>query len=242
MWRQNDNAASDACGRDGQFQYGVEITIEFKLTGGEVYYDTQSEGAGGDRIVSSARTGDVLSLELADRHPAWKIRFTAADKADFSGQVYTRCTPAEPRANIKLARDDMRYLATGLIPSGTSPFYGVYFVDGRDAGGCKAKLFQALGFDLRSPAFPALARFESMDVGARLGAHKKPGVVLDTDGMGRWLVDGVQPDATGWRFTLIELIPPNGSRGDSMTLDVMRTKTGISIPAWKRSYIRCVFS
>jgi hypothetical protein len=41
---------------------------------------------------------------------------------------------------------------------------------------------------------------------------------------------------------MIELIPPNGSRGDAMTVDVVRTKTGISIPAWKRDYTRCTFS
>ena len=39
--------------------------------------------------------------------------------------------------------------------------------------------------------------------------------------------------------TLTELIAPNGSRGDKTTVTILRTKTGISIPAWKRDYLRC---
>lgn len=240
VWRQNANTASDACGTDGNFEYGVEITIEFKLTGGEIYFEDQAEGSGADKVTSASKSGDVISLKLADRSPAWDIKFAGNNKASFYGQSFTRCTEAEPRANLVLGKDDLAYLSTGLVPSGTDPYYGVYFVDSRDAGGCKAKLYQALNFNLRSPAYPDIARVESEALKQKL-AGKKPGVPMDTDGMGRWLVEGGHTTATGWQFKLIELIPPNGSRGDAITVDVMRTKGGISIPAWKRSYTRCTY-
>src|SRR5689334_1241721 len=82
MWRSNDNSASDLCGTDGNFEYGVEITIEFKLSGGQIYFEDQAEGSGIDHIVSASKTGDVVTLEQADRHPGMKIKFMGKDKAD----------------------------------------------------------------------------------------------------------------------------------------------------------------
>jgi len=240
VWRMNDNKASDACGRDGKFQYGIEITIEFKMTGGEIYFEDQAEGSGGDRIVSASKSGDVATFEMAGPSP-WKIRLTGKNTADFDGRAMTHCEMAAPRSNMHLAKDDVRFLATGLVPSGTGPYYGAYFVDSRDPGACKAKLFQGLVFDLRSPISPGIARYDSEALRARLKANKPAGIAYDGDGMGRWIVEGVVGTATGWRFAVTELIPPNGSRGDMSSLDVMRTKTGIAIPAWKRTFVRCSF-
>jgi hypothetical protein len=242
VWRRNANPQSDACGTDGNFQYGVEITIEFKLTGGEIYFEDQAEGSGGDKITSATKADNTIFLKLADRSPAWDIKFTGEDKAAFYGQAFTRCDAAEPRTTIALAKGDVAYLATGLVPAATDPFYGAYFVDTRDVGGCKAKFYQALAFDLRNPTAPALLRFESAWLKEKTDAGKKPGIPLDDDGMGRWLIAGAAKTATGWNFKLTELIPPNGSRGDIVPVDIQRTRTGIAIPAWKRSYTRCVFS
>jgi hypothetical protein len=242
VWRSNDNPKSDACGTDGNFQYGVEITIEFKLTGGEIYFEDQAEGSGGDTITSATKDGGTIFLKLADRSPAWDVKFTGKDKATFYDRPFTRCMAAEPRTNLALNKSDMNYLATGLIPAGDAPFYGVYFADSRVPGGCKAKLWQGLAFDLRHPAYASLLRIDSPDLTERLEARKPAGFARDTDGMGRWIVDGVKPSAGGWSFTLVELIPPNGSRGDKVTVEVQRTKAGITIPAWKRTYQRCTFS
>ena len=57
--------------------------------------------------------------------------------------------------------------------------------------------------------------------------------------MGRWKIEGAVKTAAGYDLKVTELIPPNGSRGDTTTLSILRTKDGISIPAWKRNYLRC---
>ena len=42
------------------------------------------------------------------------------------------------------------------------------------------------------------------------------------------------------KITITELIPPNGSRGDTMTITLVPTIDGrASVPEWKRSYMRC---
>ena len=64
-------------------------------------------------------------------------------------------------------------------------------------------------------------------------------IPVDDDGMGRWKIDGAVKTAAGYDLTVTELIPPNGARGDKSTLSILRTKDGISIPAWKRTYLRC---
>jgi hypothetical protein len=242
VWRSNGNPASDGCGTDGKFLWGVEISIEFKFTGGDVYFEDQSEGSGGDHVVSSSKNGETITLTLTNRHPGWTVKWLDKNTADFDGTVFTHCQQGEPRTNVHLGRDDLSYLATGLTSTGTEPFYGVFFVDARDPGACKAKVYQALTFGLRSPTYLFLARRDSNALKTRLAAKKKPGIAIDTDGMGRWAIDGAQATPTGWRFTVADLVPPNGSRGDTTTLDVMRTKTGIAIPAWKRNYVRCTFS
>jgi hypothetical protein len=239
VWRSNDNAASDTCGTDGKFQYGVEITIEFKLSGGQIYYEDQAEGSGIDQIVSSSKTGDTITLEQKDRHPGMQIKFSGKDNADIDGRMFGHCIDGAPRTAIVLTKEDVTYLSTGMVSSGISPYYGAYFVDARDPGACKAKVYQALHFNLINPAFPTIAHVDSDALKAKLDANKKPGVAIDEDA--RWAMDGAHRTATGWQFKAAELAPPNSSRGDAVTIDVTRTKTGIAIPAWKRSYTRCVF-
>jgi hypothetical protein len=63
---------------------------------------------------------------------------------------------------------------------------------------------------------------------------------LGIDEVSNWSIDKAEPTASGYKLNITELIPPNGSRGDTSTITLVPTIDGkAAIPEWKRSFIRC---
>ena len=236
QWQVNGEPGA-ACGQN--FTYGIKMGVEFRLTGGQVSFDDGSEGAGPQTVVSAEKTGGVYVLHLKDDDTPMRIKLagkkltiTTAGAEGFIGKTFTQCLAGEPRSGIQLGKADMAFLATTMLPQVPR------FVDARAKGGCKAAQYQYLDFDLADPVSPHLLR-EDSDALALARDKKHVKVPVDDDGMGRWPIEAAVKTPAGYDFTLTELIPPNGSRGDKFKLSILRTKDGISIPAWKRSYIRC---
>lgn len=242
-WRFNGAPHDDACGRAGNFLYGIDIKMEFRLTGGQIFFDDGAEGAKPHRVLSAEKTGSDIVLMIDSEDAPLRVKLsgtgkftiTAAPAAflDGVGKTFTQCLAGQPRDAIKLGKADMKFLATTMVPDAPR------FVDARTKGGCKATRYQYLNFDLAAANFPQIRRETSDDLGAALAAHKKTATPMDSDGFGRWSIDGAEKTKAGYSVTVTELIAPNGARGDQMRLDIVVTRTGISIPAWKRSYLRC---
>lgn len=57
--------------------------------------------------------------------------------------------------------------------------------------------------------------------------------------MTNWTVDKAEAASGGFRLTITELTPPNGSRGDTSTITLLVSGAGASVPEWKRAYLRC---
>lgn len=240
LWQVNGSGNPDACGRNGDWLYGIKMTMEFRLTGGQISFDDGAEGAGPQRIVKAEKTGNDTVLRLRDDDTPFRmtpvgkdgLKVLTSGAEGFIGKTFRQCTAGEARTGITLDRADMTFLAGTMLPELPR------FVDARVKGGCKAAQYQYLNFDLADPVQPEIRREDNDALGvARF--KKRVTVPVDDDGMGRWIIEAATRTAAGYDFTVIELIPPNGSRGDKTKLSALRTKDGISIPAWKRSYVRC---
>lgn len=159
-WRVNGAPGADACGRSGDWLYGIKLTMEFRLTGGQIAFDDGSEGAGPQRVTAAEKTGSDIVLRLADDdtplrlRPAGKDGLTviASSASGFVGKSFRQCSMGAPRTAIRLNRADMTFLATTMLPQNPR------FVDARTGGGCKAAQYQYLNFGLADPERPTLGR------------------------------------------------------------------------------------
>lgn len=242
-WRMNGDDGAPACGKsNGDWTYGAKLMVEFQLTGGQIDFDTGAEGAGPQTVAKAEKTGNDYVLHFPDDDTPWRMtpvgkdgmKIISSGAEYYTGKLMRRCIEGAPRTGIQLARPDVKFLATTMLPDLPR------FVDARAKGGCKAKAYQYLNFDFANPIDPEIRRTDS-DALAMARDNKKRAlpVPTDEDGMGRWKIEAAAKTATGYDLTVTELIPPNGSRGDKSTLAIVRTKDGIAIPAWKRSYLRC---
>jgi hypothetical protein len=196
---------------------------------------------GPQRVVSAERQGSDVVLRLKDDETTLRLRPVGKDglkvvtsgAEGFVGKTFRQCIAGEPRSAIALDHADMTFLATTMLPE--MP----HFVDARVKGACKAAQYQYLDFDLANSTNPQILRQNSDALAAALANHKKVTAPVDADGMGRWTIEGAVRTPGGYDFTVTELIPPNGSRGDKSKLAIQRTANGVTVPAWKRSYIRC---
>jgi hypothetical protein len=240
LWQYGGENGEDACGRKGNWTFGAKMTVEFHLTGGQVSFDDGSEGAGLILVTKAEKIGNDYVLHFKDDEtpfrmaPAGKdgLKVLTSGAEGYVGKTFRQCIAAEARSGIRLSHADMTFLATTMLPDVPR------FVDSRAKAGCKARQYQFLDFDLADPTRPEIRR-EDSDALAMARGVKKVRVPVDDDGMGRWVIETATRTASGYDVTVTELIAPNGSRGDRNVLNIVRTRDGVSIPAWKRSYIRC---
>ena len=80
-------------------------------------------------------------------------------------------------------------------------------------------------------------RWNSGALAEKLAVNEKPAVAPDE--IANWTIEAVEPTPEGWRVTATELIPPNGSRGDTTTFSLVAKDNTLAIPEWKRDFVRC---
>ena len=106
-------------------------------------------------------------------------------------------------------------------------------------GGCAATEYQYLDFDLVGPLDFKLHRWNSMAYAEKLADGGKSS--LKTDEIADFIIEKADAIPGGYRFSITELIPPEGARGDTTTITVLLdpAKRRASIPEWKRTYALC---
>ncbi len=236
-WRANVGGSASACGA-GARAGAVHFTLEFAMTGGAMFIDDNSESAGTQTVQSIDDAGGAVTLKLRDG--TWTFKHAAggvliSDRpleayGQMHGLVFRHCVPAADRSAIHL---DARQTAaiSGAMPNGP------ILVDTRAPKGCKASQYQYLNFDLVGPTGFALHRWNSAAVGEKLADGGK--LNFKTDEITDFTIDQADAMAGGYRFKVTELIPPNGSRGDTTTITVNVKGQTATIPEWKRSYAVC---
>lgn len=200
-----------ACGAEAS---GPRLVLEFALTGGTIFVDDGSEDSATYPIADMQRQG---KLSLQGKTLKWE------------GHTFQRCRTSADRAAIRLSKAEIVRLSSAMPPD------NAIFVDARAKGGCKALDYQYLTIDLVGPLGFSLGRWNSMHLAEALADGKK----APFDEVSNWTIDKAQSAQDGIKLTVTELIPPNGSRGDTSVVTFATQDDRLSIPEWKRRYLRC---
>jgi hypothetical protein len=236
-WRANVASSASACGA-GAREGAVHFTLEFAMTGGAMFVDDNSESAGTQKVQSIDDTGGTVTLRLKDgswtfKHAAGGVLISDHPLETYSqmhGLVFRHCVPAADRSAIHLTAAEARGISSAM-PGGP------ILIDSRAPKGCKAALYQYLGFDVVGPTGFVLHRWNSSAVGEKLADGGK--LAFKTDEITDFTIDQADTIPGGYRFKVTERIPPNGSRGDTTTITVNVKGSTATIPEWNRSYAVC---
>ncbi len=230
------------------------LTFEFAMTGGFMQW-TGNDEESMDFGVELAPQKDSVDLMTADgptfsfstpRDGVMKGTAMPEFAKDFEGKTFRKCYEAADRSKIRLAKegapDDEAKAAYAWLSQGGMTeqprFVDMRYKDKKTKDLCAREDHQYLFLDLTGPLGFSVGRWNSAALAEKLAGSNK-----DTDGIGdeigNWTIEAVEPTDTGWKVTLTELIPPNGSRGDTTTISLVRKGDTLSIPEWKRDYLRC---
>lgn len=220
----------------GEHADGSELYmyIEFAATGGQVAFDDGTEGGGTFAIKNGTVNANRVSLNLAEAgdyefiRNGMALKGTAGDMA--AGKVFIRCAPPADRSAIHLDSKALRYLSSAMPPDHAT------FIDTRAKGGCGATDYMYLTIDLVGPLGYTIGRWNSSSLAEKVAQGKSSSF----DEVTNFTIDKAESMGGNYRFTITEKIPPNGSRGDTTTITLLPSPTGVvTIPEWKRSYRRC---
>ena len=229
-----------ACNAGGD-ETPVSFALEFALTGGQMNVDNNYESLGPRYVKTLDVSGDTVTLTL-DRGGKWTFKrpkpdtlvsiAPIADYADMKGVTFHRCYKPADRSAIHLDAKQTAAISAEM-PGGPT------LIDLRAKGGCKATEYQYLDFDLVGPTEFKLHRWNSMAYAEKLADGGKSS--LKTDEIADFIIEKADAIPGGYRFSVTELIPPEGARGDTTTIMVMvdSAKHQATIPQWKRTYALC---
>lgn len=236
-WRANVGSSASACGAGTQ-EGAVRFTLEFAMTGGRIFIDDNTEAAGSDTVEGIDDTGGTVTFKLPGgswtfKHAAGGVLISDKPPAMYPqmhGLAFRQCVKAADRSAIHLTKAQTAAIS-GAMPNGP------VLIDLRASKGCNALEYQYLNFDLVGPTGFTLHRWNSVALGEKLAAGGKP--PIKTDEIADFRIEKADAVSGGYRFTLTQLIPPNGSRGDTTTITVNLKGKTATIPEWKRSYALC---
>lgn len=239
-------SATDQAALAGELRNGcgaetsdMSVVMEFTVTGGTIWLDDGTEGADSYRVVSATMTKDRLHFTLKDggkmvfvRRSDGKMTGEESSGLQFQGRTFQHCREAADRSAIHLSKAELADISASMPPD--NPI----FVDARAKEGCKVLDYQYLAIDMVGPLGFSMGRWKSADLAEKEADGKKTKLV--TDEFTNWKIEKAESTPQGTRLTVTELIPPNGSRGDTTTITLTKSAGGkVVIPEWKRTYLRC---
>lgn len=242
-WRfEPDGGAPPACDQPPG-EAGEVITFEFAVTGGRVQW-TNAYGEGLSLGVSVAVDGKAVTLMTPDG-PSLNFSMnedgtlSGLEMADFAseltGKQFRKCYEPADRSLIDGSAKALVFFGG----AGDAP--PVRFVDTRFAKEgedlCTQAETQYLQLDIVGPLAFTLGRWNSAAIAEKLAAGET--VEHPLDDLGNYTLESLTPTGLGWEATVTELIPPNGSRGDTETIRLQVNGEGVTIPEWQRDYLRC---
>ncbi len=242
-WRyEPDGSAPPACDQ-APSEMGQVITFEFAVTGGRAQW-TSPDGEGMNLAVEASQDGKTISL-LSPDGPGLTFELnddgtlSGAKMADFAGDLagmqFRKCYEPADRAKIDGSAKALAFF--GGAPDAPP----VRFVDTRFAKKgkdlCLEPEAQYLELDMVGPLGFSLGRWNSAAIAEKLAVDEK--VKLPLDDLGNYTLESLTETGLGWEATLTELIPPNGSRGDTTTIRLQVKGDHVTIPEWQRDYLRC---
>jgi len=242
-WRyEPDGSAPPACDQ-APSEFGAVITFEFAVTAGRVIWTTP-DGEGMSLGVTASQDAANIVL-ITPGGPGLGFRVNAdgtlfggdmPEKAqDLSGKMFRKCYEPAGRAHIDGTAKALDFFGGGAE---TPP---VRFVDTRFAKTgedlCLELEAQYISLDMVGPLGFSLARWNSAAIAEKLMANEA--VKVWPDDIANFTLESLTQTGLGWEATVTELIPPNGSRGDTSTIRLRVKDDAVTIPEWQRDYQRC---
>lgn len=236
-----DTSADKLCSKVAPPAGALALAIEFERSGGLLVASDGSENSVRGPITEATETNGVISLTVGQevfrlRPDSDKImsrvRSSASLGGDVDTMVFKRCEKPADRTAIALDDNGLKFLASDL------PGDEAFFIDERlipkGGNGCAVKETQYLFFALIGPSEFRLSRWNSFALADKL-AEKKP-VKLPIDPISDWRIE--QARAEGGKF-VFRMRDYDNAKAVPETIHVEVKPAGISIPEWKRNYVRC---
>lgn len=236
-----DVSADKLCSRIAPPAGAATLAIEFQRTGGVIFYSDGDETALRGMISSASEGNGVVSLNVNDmvfrfrpdgERIMFRVRSSASIGGDIDTMVFRRCETPADRSTLDIGADVMKFLASDL------PGDEAFFIDERIApktgDRCAIQDTQYLFFALVGPSQFRLSRWNSFSVADKL-ASKKP-VKLPLDPIADWSIESVHVE--GGKY-IVRLRDFENDKALPEIIHVEPREGGITIPQWKRSYVRC---
>ena len=154
---------------------------------------------------------------------------------DLTGKQFRKCYDPADRARIDGSAKALAFFGGGA----EAP--PVRFVDTRFAKKgqdlCLEPESQYLRLDMVGPLGFELNRWNSAAIAEKLAVDEK--VKIPLDDLADFTLESLTQTGLGWEAVVTELIPPNGSRGDTSTIRLQVKGDHVTIPEWQRDYLRC---
>jgi hypothetical protein len=234
-------SADKLCSTTAPPAEATTLAIEFQRSGGVAFVDDGTEAASRGPILSASEENGVVSLKIGDQ--AWRfrpdtkdimyrVRSSASLGGDVDTMVFKRCKKAADRSAIALDDAALKFFAADL------PGDEAFFIDERHAAKsgdrCAVKEVQYLFFVLIGPAEFRVSRWNSFAIADKL-AEKKP-VKMPLDAVADWQVEKAR--AEGGKIVL-RMREYDNEKAVPETIHIETKGDGISIPEWRRTYVRC---
>lgn len=237
-----DVSADKLCSRTAPPAGAMTLSIEFERSGGVIFADDGSELSIRGRITDASEANGVTTLTVGEEvfrlRPdsdsiMSRVRSSASLGGDVDTMVFKRCQKPADRSAIALDADGLKYLASDL------PGDEAFFIDDRLVGKtgdrCAVQETQYLFFALIGPSEFRLSRWNSFALADKLAA-KKQVKLPPLDPVADWIIETAR--AEKGKYVLRMRDYDNASAlPEIVHVDVKAD--GISIPEWKRTYVRC---
>lgn len=236
-----DVSADKLCSRVAPPAGASTLAIEFERTGGVLFYSDGEDAPLRGTITEAKEINGVVVLTAGDNVFRFRpdsdrimsrVRSSASIGGDIDIMVFKRCETPVDRSAFDIDLEALKFLASDL------PGDEAFFIDERIApkkgDRCSVKETQYLFFALVGPTQFRLSRWNSFAVADKLASGKS--VKLPLDPVSDWHVESIHVE--GGKY-VVRLKDFEDSKALPETIHLEPRPTGIAIPQWKRSYVRC---
>ena len=234
-------SADKLCSTTAPPAEATALAIEFQRSGGVAFIDDGTEAASRGPILSASEENGVVSLKIGDQ--AWRfrpdtkdvmyrVRSSASLGGDVDTMVFKRCKPAADRSAIALDDAALKFFAADL------PGDEAFFIDDRHAAKtgdrCAVKETQYLFFVLIGPSEFRVSRWNSFAIADKLAEKKS--VKLPLDSVSDWAIESARTEG---KKVVVRMREYDNEKAVPETIHIEAKADGISVPEWRRTYIRC---
>jgi len=234
-------SADKLCSTTAPPAEATALAIEFQRSGGVAFVDDGTEAAFRGPILSASEENGVVSLKIGDQ--AWRfrpdtkdvmyrVRSSASLGGDVDTMVFKRCKPAADRSAIALDDASLKFFAADL------PGDEAFFIDERHAAKtgdrCAVQETQYLFFVLIGPSEFRVSRWNSFAIADKLAAKKT--VKLPLDSVSDWKIENARSEG---KKVVVRMREYDDEKAAPETIHIESKADGISIPEWRRTYVRC---